>query len=124
MLHPILPLRTIFIKNNLLEVTGKFSSVMDKMKTGGPMILYNGSYAAASATFVGHYPYVFCLFCFYIFFWNLVIFLNTWCRRLIPLYIFKIIFDALNGYYHKKNLLDGSLRIISCRIRFRNKKRQ
>ena len=28
------------------------------MKVGGPMILYNGSIAAASATFVGHYPYV------------------------------------------------------------------
>jgi hypothetical protein len=38
------------------EVTGKFSSVVDKMKIGGPMILYNGSIAAASATFVGHYP--------------------------------------------------------------------
>ena len=40
------------------EVTGKFSSVVEKMKVGGPMILYNGSIAAASATFVGHYPYV------------------------------------------------------------------
>jgi hypothetical protein len=29
------------------------------MKIGGPLILYNGSIAAASATFVGHYPWFF-----------------------------------------------------------------
>ena len=46
----------------LTEVTGKFSAVVDKMKIGGPMILYNGSIAAASATFVGHYPYVLVMF--------------------------------------------------------------
>lgn len=38
------------------EVTGKFSSVVDKIKIGGPFVLYNGSIAAAGATFVGHYP--------------------------------------------------------------------
>lgn len=62
----VLPLRRQFFKKKSdseissfrcdTEVTGKFSSVVDKMKIGGPMILYNGSIAAASATFVGHYP--------------------------------------------------------------------
>ena len=41
-----------------MQVTGKFSAVVDKVKAGGPLTLYNGSLAAASATFVGHYPYV------------------------------------------------------------------
>jgi Mitochondrial carrier protein len=42
-----------------MQVTGKFSSVVDKMKLSGPFILYNGSIAAATATFVGHYPWFF-----------------------------------------------------------------
>ena len=42
-----------------MQVTGKFSSVVDKVKTVGPLSLYNGSIAAASATFVGHYPWFF-----------------------------------------------------------------
>jgi Mitochondrial carrier protein len=45
------------------EVTGKFSSVIEKVKLGGVLTLYNGSYAAFGATFVGHYPYVECTFC-------------------------------------------------------------
>lgn len=40
-----------------MQVTGKFSSVVDKVKLAGPLTLYNGSLAAASATFVGHYPW-------------------------------------------------------------------
>jgi len=45
-----------------MQVTGKFSSVVDKVKSKGPLTLYNGALAAASATFVGHYPwYVSCV---------------------------------------------------------------
>jgi hypothetical protein len=40
-----------------MQVTGKFSNVVDKVKATGPLSLYNGSLAAASATFVGHYPW-------------------------------------------------------------------
>lgn len=32
---------------------------MDKIKIAGPMTLWNGSLAAAGATFVGHYPWFF-----------------------------------------------------------------
>jgi len=39
-----------------MQVTGKFSAVIDKVKVAGPSALWNGSLAAASATFVGHYP--------------------------------------------------------------------
>ena len=42
-----------------MQVTGKFSNVVDKIKMTGPLSLYNGSIAAASATFVGHYPWFF-----------------------------------------------------------------
>jgi hypothetical protein len=42
-----------------MQVTGKFSAVVDKVKVAGPLSLYNGSIAAASATFVGHYPWFF-----------------------------------------------------------------
>jgi len=40
-----------------MQVTGKFSAVTDKIKATGPTALYNGALAAASATFVGHYPW-------------------------------------------------------------------
>lgn len=42
-----------------MQVTGKFSAVVDKVRVNGPLSLYNGSIAAASATFVGHYPWFF-----------------------------------------------------------------
>ena len=42
-----------------MQVTGKFSAVVDKVKLAGPFALYNGALAAASATFVGHYPWFF-----------------------------------------------------------------
>jgi hypothetical protein len=42
-----------------MQVTGKFSAVVDKVKLAGPLSLYNGAIAAASATFVGHYPWFF-----------------------------------------------------------------
>ena len=42
-----------------MQVTGKFSNVVAKVKTNGVPVLYHGSLAAASATFVGHYPWFF-----------------------------------------------------------------
>lgn len=42
-----------------MQVTGKFSNVVNKVKAGGVPVLYHGSLAAASATFVGHYPWFF-----------------------------------------------------------------
>lgn len=46
-----------------MQVTGKFSAVVDKVKVNGPLTLYNGALAAASATFVGHYPWYDCCRC-------------------------------------------------------------
>ena len=42
-----------------MQVTGKFSNVVSKVKVEGVTALYHGSLAAASATFVGHYPWFF-----------------------------------------------------------------
>lgn len=42
-----------------MQVTGKFSNVVSKVKVEGVPALYHGSLAAASATFVGHYPWFF-----------------------------------------------------------------
>jgi len=50
----IMPIDTV---KTTMQVTGKFSAVVDKIKLGGPTTLYNGALAAASATFVGHYPW-------------------------------------------------------------------
>lgn len=47
------------LKQTTMQVTGKFSAVTDKMRVAGPLSLYNGALAAASATFVGHYPWFF-----------------------------------------------------------------
>jgi hypothetical protein len=49
----LMPIDTV---KTTMQVTGKFSAVVDKVKINGPLALYNGSLAAASATFVGHYP--------------------------------------------------------------------
>jgi len=49
----IMPIDTV---KTTMQVTGKFSAVVDKVKLAGPYALYNGALAAASATFVGHYP--------------------------------------------------------------------
>jgi hypothetical protein len=51
----LMPIDTV---KTTMQVTGKFSNVVDKVKMQGPRALYNGSLAAASATVVGHYPYV------------------------------------------------------------------
>jgi len=40
-----------------MQVTGSFGNVIKKVKTSGVPVLYHGSLAAASATFVGHYPW-------------------------------------------------------------------
>jgi len=50
----LMPVDTV---KTTMQVTGKFSNVVDKVKATGPLSLYNGSLAAASATFVGHYPW-------------------------------------------------------------------
>jgi len=52
----LMPIDTV---KTTMQVTGKFSNVVDKVRLAGPMTLYNGSLAAASATFVGHYPWFF-----------------------------------------------------------------
>lgn len=50
----IMPIDTV---KTTMQVTGKFSAVVDKFKVAGPFSLYNGALGAASATFVGHYPW-------------------------------------------------------------------
>lgn len=52
----LMPVDTV---KTTMQVTGKFSNVVKKVKTGGVPVLYHGSLAAASATFVGHYPWFF-----------------------------------------------------------------
>merc|ERR1712071_446437 len=52
----LMPVDTV---KTTMQVTGKFSNVITKVKTGGIPVLYHGSLAAASATFVGHYPWFF-----------------------------------------------------------------
>lgn len=52
----LMPIDTV---KTTMQVTGRFGAVLDKIKVGGPMVLYNGAIAAASATFVGHYPWFF-----------------------------------------------------------------
>jgi len=52
----LMPVDTV---KTTMQVTGKFSAVTDKVKKAGPKALYNGAIAAASATFVGHYPWFF-----------------------------------------------------------------
>lgn len=52
----LMPVDTI---KTTMQVTGRFSAVTDKVKANGPLALYNGALAAASATFVGHYPWFF-----------------------------------------------------------------
>lgn len=52
----LMPVDTV---KTTMQVTGKFSNVVDKVRVTGPLSLYNGSIAAASATFVGHYPWFF-----------------------------------------------------------------
>jgi len=52
----LMPVDTV---KTTMQVTGQFSNVVTKVKTGGIPVLYHGSLAAASATFVGHYPWFF-----------------------------------------------------------------
>jgi len=42
-----------------MQVQGSIKPVFAKIKASGPTVLYHGSLAAASATFVGHYPWFF-----------------------------------------------------------------
>mmetsp|Transcript_9546 Transcript_9546/g.21540 ORF Transcript_9546/g.21540 Transcript_9546/m.21540 type:complete len:291 (+) Transcript_9546:100-972(+) len=52
----LMPIDTV---KTTMQVTGKFSNVVKKVKVEGVPALYHGSLAAASATFVGHYPWFF-----------------------------------------------------------------
>jgi len=52
----LMPIDTV---KTTMQVTGKFSNVVTKVKAEGVTALYHGSLAAASATFVGHYPWFF-----------------------------------------------------------------
>jgi len=52
----LMPVDTV---KTTMQVTGKFSNVVNKVKAEGVTALYHGSLAAASATFVGHYPWFF-----------------------------------------------------------------
>lgn len=52
----LMPIDTV---KTTMQVTGKFSNVVSKVKASGPSVLYHGSLASASATFVGHYPWFF-----------------------------------------------------------------
>jgi len=52
----LMPIDTV---KTTMQVTGKFSNVVTKVKANGIPVLYHGSLAAASATFVGHYPWFF-----------------------------------------------------------------
>merc|ERR1719222_1086520 len=52
----LMPVDTV---KTTMQVTGKFSNVVNKVKVEGIPALYHGSLAAASATFVGHYPWFF-----------------------------------------------------------------
>lgn len=52
----LMPVDTV---KTTMQVTGKFSNVVNKVKVEGIPALYHGSLASASATFVGHYPWFF-----------------------------------------------------------------
>lgn len=52
----LMPVDTV---KTTMQVTGKFSNVINKVKASGPLVLYDGALASASATFVGHYPWFF-----------------------------------------------------------------
>jgi hypothetical protein len=52
----LMPVDTV---KTTMQVTGSFSNVVNKVKANGPGVLYHGSLASASATFVGHYPWFF-----------------------------------------------------------------
>ena len=40
-----------------VEGASGFASLMNKVKIGGPTVLFHGALAASLATFVGHYPW-------------------------------------------------------------------
>lgn len=52
----LMPIDTV---KTTMQVTGSFQNVISKIKKSGPTVLYHGSLASASATFVGHYPWFF-----------------------------------------------------------------
>ena len=40
-----------------MEGKGGFNKLVQKVRVGGPTVLYHGALAASAATFVGHYPW-------------------------------------------------------------------
>ena len=40
-----------------VEGKGGFNKLVQKVRVGGPTVLYHGALAASAATFVGHYPW-------------------------------------------------------------------
>jgi hypothetical protein len=109
----LMPIDTV---KTTMQVTGKFSSVVEKVKLVGPRGLYIGSLAAASASFVGHYPYV--LVCFV----ALQIVLGVMCHVLRA--STHSIRTALYIYIHTHTHTAGSLPTITCRRRFPSKTRK
>lgn len=52
----IMPIDTM---KTSMQVNGSIKPLIHKMTTSGPLVVYHGSIAAASATFVGHFPWYF-----------------------------------------------------------------
>jgi len=52
----LMPVDTV---KTTMQVEGSFAAVVTKVRVGGVPALYQGALAAASATFVGHYPWFF-----------------------------------------------------------------
>lgn len=52
----LMPVDTV---KTTMQVTGRFAAVGEKIARSGPWVLYDGAIAAATATFVGHYPWFF-----------------------------------------------------------------
>lgn len=52
----IMPLDTV---KTTMQVHGSIQPLTQKIKVNGPVVMFHGSIAAASATFVGHFPWYF-----------------------------------------------------------------
>lgn len=52
----LMPVDTV---KTTMQVQGSLAPLISKIKTGGPTVMFHGSMAASTATFVGHYPWFF-----------------------------------------------------------------
>ena len=50
----LMPVDTI---KTSMQVQGSLSPLINKLKTTGPQVMFHGSMASATATFIGHYPW-------------------------------------------------------------------